>query len=114
MSSPTKIDISPSDLQIVHSILRRHLPNREVRAFGSRVTGTARKYSDLDLVVMGDMPLSLSVSAALSDDFSESDLPFKVDVVDWATTSPGFREIIQADWVVVQTATCRPIPPPIP
>ena len=36
------------------------------------------------------------------DDFSESDLPYKVDVVDWATTSAAFREIIERDRVVVR------------
>jgi type I restriction enzyme S subunit len=95
------IDISADDLQIVRDILARHVPDREVWAFGSRVTGKARDYSDLDLVVVGETPLSLAVSAALSDDFSESSLPFKVDVVDWATTTPAFRAIVRADKVVL-------------
>jgi len=95
------IDISPSDLGIVRDILRRHILDREVWAFGSRVTGKAKPYSDLDLVLMGDTPLGLSVSAALSHDLSESDLPFKVDVVDWATTSQRFRDIITANRVTV-------------
>jgi len=97
----SEIDISSSDLRTVCDILRRHVPDREVWAFGSRVAGKAKPFSDLDLVVMGEAPLGLSVSAALSDDFSESDLPFKVDVVDWATTSPAFREIIKANRVAV-------------
>jgi type I restriction enzyme S subunit len=42
------------------------------------------------------------VSASLRDDFTESDLPFKVDVVDWATTSDSFRRIIARNKVVVQ------------
>jgi type I restriction enzyme S subunit len=35
--------------------------------------------------------LTLSLLAAIEHDFSESDLPFKVDVVDWAAISPAFR-----------------------
>jgi len=97
----SEIHISPSDLQIVREILKRHVPDREVWAFGSRVTSKAKPYSDLDLAVMGESPLGLSVSAALSEDFSESDLPFKVDVVDWATASPAFREIIKANRAAV-------------
>lgn len=31
----------------------------------------------------------------------ESDLPMKVDVVDWATTSENFRRVIAKDKVVV-------------
>jgi type I restriction enzyme S subunit len=57
--------------------------------------------------VIGETPLGLPVSAALAEEFSDSDLPFKVDVVDWATTGPAFRAIIQAARVVIQD-----LPPP--
>ena len=96
------IDVRPDDWAIVSDILRKHVPQYEVWAFGSRAKWTAKEYSDLDLAVITDQPLSLSVSAALADDFSESDLPWKVDVVDWATTGESFRKIIEHDKVVVQ------------
>ena len=98
------IDIRPDQWVIVRDILRKHVPQYDVWAFGSRAKWGAKEYSDLDLAVIADKPLSLSVSAALSDDFSESDLPFKVDVVDWATTSESFRKIIERDKVVVWKA----------
>ncbi|MGH8512812.1 MAG: nucleotidyltransferase domain-containing protein, partial [Gammaproteobacteria bacterium] len=101
------IDIRPDHWAIVADILRRHVPDREVWAFGSRATWNAKDYSDLDLAIIGDSPLSLSVSAALADDFAESDLPFKVDVVDWETTSESFRKIIERDKVVVQEGKGR-------
>ena len=96
------IDISPGDLKIVQDILRKHVPDREVWAFGSRAKRTAKRYSDLDLAVMTDTPMSFEVSGALREDFSESDLPWRVDIVDWATTSETFRRIIEQDKVVVQ------------
>ena len=96
------IDVSPEDLEQVLAILDRHLPGREVRAFGSRVAGKAKVYSDLDLAVMGEEPLSASVMADVREAFRESDLPFKVDVVDWATTSDTFRRIIEREFVVVR------------
>lgn len=99
------IDIRPEQWTIVQSILRRHVPDREVWAFGSRARRTAKPYSDLDLVVLGEQPLGLALSAALSDDFSESDLPWRVDVVDWATTSETFRRIIEKDRVVLLSPT---------
>ena len=101
MESPL-IDIRPDHWAIVRDILQKHAPQYEVWAFGSRAKWKAKEYSDLDLAVISDQPLSLSVSAALADDFSESDLPWKVDVVDWATTSASFRELIRRDRVVVQ------------
>ena len=78
------------------------MPAREVRAFGSRVSGPAKKFSDLDLAVMGETSLSSSVLADLEEAFRESDLPFKVDVVEWATTKENFRRIIEQEYVVVQ------------
>lgn len=44
------IDVSPDHLAEVQAILREHVPECEVRAFGSRVQETAKPYSDLDLV----------------------------------------------------------------
>ena len=96
------VDILPKHWEIVRDILQKHVPEYEVWAFGSRTKGTAKHYSDLDLVVISDHALSLAVSASLDDDFTESDLPWKVDVVDWATTSEAFRKIITQQRVVVQ------------
>ena len=95
------IDIRPEHWRIIRDILQAHVPQYPVWAFGSRVRGTARPYSDLDLVVLTDLPLPLDVSAALADALSESDLPWKVDLVDWATTSPSFRRIIEQEHVVI-------------
>jgi predicted nucleotidyltransferase len=95
---------TPAELAIVRTILRRVVPQYEVWAFGSRAKGTQKQYSDLDLVFVGNSPLSLAVTAELAEAFSESDLPYKVDLVDWATTSASFRKIIEQGRVVVQGA----------
>lgn len=86
----------------MRAILKLRVPQHPVWAFGSRAKWAAKPYSDLDLAILTDQPLDWSISAALADDFSESDLPFKVDIVDWATTSETFRKIIEADKVVLQ------------
>lgn len=101
MAPLPKIEISPAHWAIVAEILRRHLPNRTIWAFGSRARFNAKPYSDLDLAIIGESPLSLSELAALEHDFTESALPFKVDIVDWATTSESFRGIIRQTHVVV-------------
>lgn len=99
---PVLLDIQPDHLAIVRDILRRYVPDKKVLAFGSRAKQRAKKYSDLDLAVIGEQPLSLSVEASLAEAFDESDLIFKVDVVDWAKTGPEFREIITRNAVIVQ------------
>ena len=103
-SSPP-VAVNQKEWNIVKSVLRKHVPGYEVWAFGSRARGRPKPFSDLDLAVVTDKPLSLDLLAALAEAFSESDLPWKVDLVDWATTSPSFREIIGRDKVVVQPAT---------
>lgn len=101
MAALPKIEISPAHWAIVAEILQRHLPHRTVWAFGSRARFAAKPYSDLDLAVIGDLSLPLPELAALEHDFTESALPFKVDVVDWATTGESFRAIIRQTHAVV-------------
>ncbi|MFN0071919.1 MAG: nucleotidyltransferase family protein [Chloroflexota bacterium] len=105
-----RIDIRPDHWEIIRTILNEHVPQYDVWAFGSRARGSAKTYSDLDLAVITDTSLALALSAKLADAFSESDLPYKVDVVDWATASDSFREIIQRDAVAVQKGSTSQAP----
>lgn len=90
------IDVPPLALGAVVDLLVRHVPSRDVCVMGSRVTGRAKPYSDLDLVIMGDEPLDLRTLAELRDAFDESTLPFAVDIVEWALASDTFRRVIAA------------------
>lgn len=105
----TALQLTADELKIVRRILRQFVPSYEVWAFGSRVKGTQKLYSDLDLAVITDFPLDLQVHADLATAFSESDLPWKVDLVDWAMTNENFHQIILQQYVVIQ-----PIPPSQP
>ena len=96
------IDVSPTNLVTVRQILQQHVPKLEVRAFGSRVGWTARATSDLDLVLMTDAPLPIGQMVALKAAFTKSNLPFRVDIVDWASMSESFRRVIQREYVVMQ------------
>jgi predicted nucleotidyltransferase len=94
------IDLAPADLAILRHVLRDHLPpNTSVWAFGSRVTGSARRYSDLDLALQGNAPLDWDILARLKDALSESDLTIKVDLVDLLAVDKAFREIIKSEMV---------------
>jgi predicted nucleotidyltransferase len=97
------LDLSERELAIVQGIVRKHVPRVAVWAFGSRVKGDARRYSDLDHAVIAHTPLPLAVRGALQDDFAESDLPFRVDVLDWATTGEAFRRVIEQNKTIVQS-----------
>jgi hypothetical protein len=45
--------------------------------------------------------LTLDELATLGGAFSDSDLPFNVDVVDWHSISEAFRDKIGAEWVAL-------------
>ena len=96
------IDISPENWRIVRDILQRYVPDREVWAFGSRAKWTAKEFSDLDIAIIGDKPLSIALTADLREAFQESALPCKVDIVDWANITPSFRQVIQAAKIQIQ------------
>ena len=95
------INLAPQDLRIVCNIMRRHVPDYEVRVFGSRVTGTAKKFSDLDLVIMSNKPVARSIMRKIADDLDESDLPILVDVLDWQRISPSFQAIIEKRYEIL-------------
>lgn len=101
-SQQPKIDLNSNDWEEVRRVLRTFIPRYEVWAFGSRAKGSAKPYSDLDLAIITEQPLSIATMAELREAFDESDLTIKVDLVDWSRTSEPFRKIIQESRVVVQ------------
>jgi len=96
------IDLAARHLAKVRSILGEQVPGCEVRAFGSRLAGTARPYSDLDLAVRGTARLSGDTLRHLKEAFEESDLPFRVDVLDWHAISPEFQRVIENQYEIIQ------------
>lgn len=100
------MQIEEKHLRIIRSILAKHARGLEVLVFGSRVHGRQlKKFSDLDLVVRQTVethgPVAKNTLLSLKDDFRESNLPFKVDLQDWASLSPEFKEIILKDCEVL-------------
>lgn len=102
MADANAIAITDAERVIVLDILRGELPGLEVWAFGSRVSGTAKPWSDLDLALISARPIGMAQMASLRDAFSQSDLPWKVDLVDWSVTSPEFRELIARRFAVLR------------
>ena len=99
------IDIRSHDLSIVQQILRATLPpHAKVCVFGSRATGKTKRSSDLDLAIDAGRPLTQNENFALGDAFDESDLPYKVDLVDMHNVSETFKAIIERDMVALEWA----------
>jgi predicted nucleotidyltransferase len=96
------IEVNSSEWEIIQEILTKIVPDKEVFAFGSRAKFLAKPFSDLDLVIKGHLPLTLDLLADLSNAFSDSNLSYKVDIVEWCNISEAFREIIIKDSVLIK------------
>ena len=89
-------------LYTIKSTVHTFLPGAQVLLFGSRARGKhVKRFSDLDLAVKSCERLTLSQLADLSEAFSESDLPFKVDVVDCRSVGPDMQAAIDRDGVEI-------------
>jgi uncharacterized protein len=87
--------LTPHELHTVQHVLRVCAPHHHALAFGSRVQTkqtrkTYKNHSDLDIALTGPK-LALHDMFALRDAFSESDLPFRVDIV--------MRDDLPAQWM---------------
>jgi len=96
------IDLEPAWLDKLRAIIREYVPDCEVRIFGSRVDGTAKRYSDIDLALVSPEKLDARRLAQLKDALSLSDLPIMVDVLDWSAISPEFRQAIEKRYEILQ------------
>jgi predicted nucleotidyltransferase len=100
------MEIRPDHLALVRTILARHVPESEVWAFGSRVDGRPKPYSDLDLAIVGPAPPERCMRR-LRDDFEDSDLPWMVDLVVFDDLPDRLRGDVLRRHAVVQ-----PVPAP--
>lgn len=96
-----QLQLAPAQAQQLLSLLTAHVPHMKVWAFGSRVKGTARPNSDLDLVFFAeeaDKPLLGNLREALE----ESLLPCAVDMLVWNDISAAFQAHIQSQFIELQ------------
>jgi len=76
-------------------ILYKYLSKKEYRmfVFGSRASGENSRWSDIDVGVWGEKKMPLEIKFQIEDDLENSDIPYKVDLVDFKNTSKKFRQI---------------------
>lgn len=87
--------INKSVKKFVIDTIHHYLPKAVIFAFGSRIRGTALKYSDLDLAVLDEKPIDLLTLSTVREVFSNSNLPMRIDIVDLNTVSEEFKKIIE-------------------
>ena len=87
------IDIKEKYLNIIKEILKKY--SYTFYVYGSRAKKKARKNSDLDLCYKEKIPRKVLFD--IKEQFEESDLPFKVDIVSWEDMNPTFQKLIEKD-----------------
>lgn len=87
-----------ADLAIVQDILKTLPKYAKIFIFGSRATGVRLKpFSDLDIALDLGKPLTNAEKSTLQEAFEESDLPYRVDILDLQTVSKTFLPFIEKD-----------------
>lgn len=87
------LDLREQDWQTLKNILQKY--PYTFYAFGSRVKNKAKKFSDLDLCYKESIP-DAEVSKIL-EEFEESNLPFKVELLNWENCASDFKKEIEDD-----------------
>ena len=95
------IKLEKKYVTMIKRILTEQSPDCEVRLFGSRTNSKAVKYSDIDIALVGKRKLNWRLIEKIKLAFSESDIPYMVDVVDWHAISPEFRKVIEKKFEVL-------------
>ena len=90
------IDLKSDYLSVIQDILSKRLQGERIYVFGSRVNGTAKPHSDIDLMIESTEPLDENLILTLKNDFEDSDLPIRVDILDGSQLSASFRAIVDA------------------
>ena len=98
------LHLSPDHRGVLEALIREHLPDVEVWAYGSRVNGRCHAGSDLDVVVRGPglKKIPPHQLADFADAVCESTIPFLVEARDWARLPKPFRREIERQHVVLR------------
>ena len=97
------LHLSPRHREKIKALLRKHLPDVEAWAYGSRVNGRSHDGSDLDLVLRGPKLAEIDTSrlAEFTEALRESTVPFLVEARDWARLPESFHREIEREHVVL-------------
>jgi uncharacterized protein len=101
------IELKPQYIELTQTILSAHLPRAQLQAFGSRTTGRAKPFSDLDLAILDDERFSDRELATARYALEESSLPICVDLVRWSHLPQSLRNVIEQTGVLFCAANTR-------
>ena len=77
------IAIEKEQLTIIKEILRKYFPQEEIRIFG------------IDIAIVGKKKIDLQTYSKVKEEIEESNVKYRVDLIDWASISKEFQKIIE-------------------
>ncbi|MBU1327391.1 nucleotidyltransferase domain-containing protein [Patescibacteria group bacterium] len=79
----------------IETVVKKYLKGLRCRVFlfGSRATGRDRRFSDLDLGVLGKEKIPSHLMVKIKSDLENSSIPYKIDIVDFKRVSDEFRNL---------------------
>ena len=71
--------------------------------FGSRATGTERKGSDIDIGIesIQNKPIKADIFYKIEQDLEDSDIPYRIDLVDFNTVSDDFKNYAKNNLIIL-------------
>ncbi len=94
------IDLEEKYIVFIKNIILKYLPESRIYIFGSRATGHARKYSDVDVAVE-DISMTDKIQMQIEIELENSTLPYEVDVIDLNNISERFKSQIVDDLIEI-------------
>lgn len=95
------IAIEEEQFKILQDILRKYFPKEEIRVFGSRFKHTHKPYSDIDIAIVGNGKIDLKIYSKVKEELEESNLKYRVDLLDWYSISEEFQDIIKEGYEII-------------
>jgi len=96
----TDLCVPPEILKKIIKIISTTYPKAVILSYGSRVRGDFHSGSDLDLVVK-DFGQEDGRADVLKRAFTESDIPFFVDVLELESLSQNFIKEIEKEYITI-------------
>lgn len=86
-------NLKMQDKELKEIVFKHFLPYKyKVYLFGSRASGTNQPFSDYDIGILGKRKIPLSALSEIAEELDNSDIPYKVDIVDLKPASAEFRK----------------------
>ena len=93
--------MKPQAIQEVRQIVLQGLKGYQVEVylFGSRATGQAGAASDIDVAVNPLKTLPIGLLSRIRQELEESNVPYRVDLVDLSRLGSEWRERVRAEGI---------------